>query len=64
MPESRVVWLSDLPPTPEDHAAFALDKQRERLLAAARTALNDLSSEQLAQVVEMATTESGEVSNG
>lgn len=64
MSESRVFWLSELPPTPEDHLAFALERQRERLLATAHVALNSLSSQELSGVIELAKTKSDEVNNG
>jgi hypothetical protein len=64
MSESRAFWLSELPPTPEDHLAFALEKQHDRLLAAAQVALSGLSSQELSEVIKLAESKSEEVHNG
>ena len=57
MTESGVFWLSDQPPTSEDHLAFALDRQRERLLDKAHVALEKLPTEQLQAIIEAAENE-------
>jgi hypothetical protein len=64
MSVSRAFWLSEVPPTPEDHLAFALEKQRERLLDIAHVALNNLSSQELSEIIELAQSKSDEVNNG
>lgn len=64
MPESKVRWLSDQVPTPEDRAAFALERQRERLMDEAQVALKGLSNPELFEIIMLAEQHEVEENNG
>jgi hypothetical protein len=57
--EARDIWLGDTPPAPEDHLAFAQERQRQRLIQRVRSELSQLSLQQLNEIVERIDADNG-----